>query len=60
MAAVEKDVAKFKSISKRHEKDHASVLKIGLPWEQLSVVIQKWGHEESQKCLRSLNDLASA
>jgi len=53
-AAVDKDVAKLKGISKRHAKQHEAVIAISLPWEKLAGIIQHWGQEESNKCLRSL------
>lgn len=53
-AAVDKDVAKLRGISKRHAKQHETVVAISLPWEKLAGIIQHWGQEESNKCLRSL------
>lgn len=53
-AAVDKDVAKLRGIAKRHAKQHESVVAISLPWEKLAGIIQHWGQEESNKCLRSL------
>ena len=46
-------------ISKRHAKTHASVVAQGLPWDKLAGMIQKWGQDESAKCLRSLNDITN-
>lgn len=53
-AAVDKDVAKLRGIAKRHAKQHDTVVAISLPWEKLAGIIQHWGQEESNKCLRSL------
>ena len=53
-AAVDKDVAKLRGIAKRHAKQHETVVAISLPWEKLAGIIQHWGQEESNKCLRSL------
>lgn len=53
-AAVDKDVAKLRGIAKRHAKQYETVVAISLPWEKLAGIIQHWGQEESNKCLRSL------
>lgn len=58
-AAVDKDVAKLRGIAKRHAKQHETVVAISLPWEKLAGIIQHWGQEESNKCLRSLEAIGA-